>query len=125
MFRVLRPGGQAIVGHRVPYGQADADWWARVNKAKQPLLSNLIMAEDLRGFFEQAGFVDLEGVDYFLEESIRLWTDSPEATPGSSEVFRQYSEASPEVVAMRNIRIGTDEVRDIWRWHLVSGRKPA
>lgn len=124
MFRVLRPGGQAIVGHRVPYGPEDADWWARVNAAKQPLLRNLLRAEDLHTYFEAAGFVDRESLDYLLEESIRLWTDSPEAREGSDEVFRQYSEAPPEVKRIRQIRIDQDEVRDVWRWHLVSGRKP-
>lgn len=124
MFRVLRPGGQAIIGHRVPHGPLDAAWWAQVNRAKQPLIKNLLVAEDLTDIMTQAGFVDLEMSEVRVWESIRLWMDSPEACAASEEVFALYRSAPPEVARLRGITITDQEIRDCWRWVLVSGRKP-
>ncbi|MEN9787005.1 MAG: hypothetical protein RLZZ299_2269, partial [Pseudomonadota bacterium] len=59
VFRVLRPGGQFIVGQLVPYGAADAPWFFRVVKKKQPLFYNNLTAEDMRRLLEDAGFVDV------------------------------------------------------------------
>ena len=124
MARVVRPGGQVIVGHRVPYGPLDAEWWARINRAKQPLIKNLLLAADLERFVKEAGLVDLELKELFVEESIRRWVDSPEAQGGGNDVFRFYQETPPEIREIRHIVVGEDEVRDTWRWVVISGRKP-
>lgn len=123
MYRVLRPGGQAVIGHRVPHGPADAAWWEKVNRAKQPLIKNLLRAEDLTDIMTQAGFVDLETSEVRVWESIQLWMDSPEACAASEEVFALYHAAPPEVASLRGISITDREIRDCWRWVLVSGRK--
>lgn len=124
MYRVLRPGGQAIIGHRVPHGPEDAAWWEQVNRKKQPLLKNILLPDGLRGILEQAGFVDIQAVDHYVWESIRVWMDSPEADAASEDVFALYRSAPPEVARMRGMVVTDDEIRDRWRWFLVSGRKP-
>lgn len=124
MFRVLKPGGQAIVGHRVPFDAEDAAWWAAVNRKKQPLIKNLLEGDHLVGFFEQAGFERVRAVDYFLEESIALWLDSPEAQGGKDDVFSLYRSVPEPLKAKRSIQILDNEVRDTWRWILVTGFKP-
>ena len=125
MFRVLRPGGQAIIGHRVPYDKEDAAWWADVNRSKQPLIKNLLEGEDVIGLLTGAGFEQVTSVDYFLEESIALWMDSPEASAQRDQVFELYRNVPPALVEKRNIRVTEDEVLESWRWILVSGIKPA
>jgi DNA gyrase subunit B len=120
MYRVLKKGGQAIIGHRVPYGEADAAWWERVNRKKQPLIKHLLLEETLLAAIREAGFADLEPHDYFLWESIQHWLDSPEARPGGESVLSLYQEAPPEAVRIRGIEIGEKEIKDRWRWLLVS-----
>ncbi|MBM3464709.1 MAG: methyltransferase domain-containing protein [Armatimonadetes bacterium] len=123
MHRVLKPGGQAIVGHRVPYGEEDAAWWEQVNRAKQPLLHNILLEQDLEAIFLEAGFEDLEKKNYYLVESIQLWTDSPEAKAAADEVFSIYKTAPPEAIKMREIQFLENEIRDRWRWLILSGIK--
>ena len=125
MFRVLRPGGQAIIAHRVPYGPEDAAWWEVVNRKKQPLLRNILLPEDLRGIVEGAGFVDIEAEECRVWESIRVWMDSPEASAASEDVFALYRSVPPEVARIRGISVTPEEIRDCWRWFVISGRKPA
>lgn len=124
MFRVLRPGGQAIIAHRVPYGPEDAAWWEQVNRKKQPLLKNILLPDDLRGIVAGAGFVDLEEQEVLVWESIRVWMDSPEASAASEEVFALYRAVPTEVAKIRGIEVTPDEIRDCWRWFVISGRKP-
>lgn len=123
--RVLKPGGQILLGHRVPYGDADAAWWARVNAAKQPLLKNAFVEGNLRKLLADAGFELRESVDYHLYESISRWTDSPEARPMAERVFALYRDASPEIVRLRGIEMDGADIRDRWRWLILSGEKPA
>lgn len=123
MRRVLRPGGQIILGHRIPYGDVDAAWWAKVNAAKQPLLKNAFVEGDLRRLVTEAGFVPRESLDYFLYESIFRWTDSPEARREAERIFALYREASPEIVRVRGIEMDGSDIRDRWRWLILSGEK--
>jgi len=120
MRRVLKTGGQAIIGHRVPYGDVDAAWWEKVNRAKQPLIKHLLLDHTLVAAIEEAGFVDLTPENYYLWESIPHWLDSPEARAGGNDVLAFYQSAPPEAVAARGIEIGENEIRDRWRWLLVS-----
>lgn len=124
MRRVLKPGGQIIVGHRVPYGDVDAAWWQKVNAAKQPLLKNAFVERDLRKLLADAGFKLRESVDYYLYESISRWTDSPEARHQAERVFALYRDASPEIVQLRGIEIDGADIRDRWRWLILSGERP-
>ncbi|MBI4871743.1 MAG: methyltransferase domain-containing protein [Candidatus Riflebacteria bacterium] len=125
MFRVLEPGGQLLLTHRIPYGATDAAWWEKVNRAKQPLARNFFVEEVLAELIHRPGFQNLTVTDYFLWESICAWMDSPEARAQSEEVFRLYREAPPEVVELRGITVSETEIRDRWRWAIFSAFKPA
>ncbi|MBI4865391.1 MAG: class I SAM-dependent methyltransferase [Candidatus Wallbacteria bacterium] len=124
MFRVLRPGGQLVLCHRIPYGP-DAAWWERVNRAKQELACNFFIENDLRRLIAEAGFERLALTDYFLWESIQAWMDSPEARAATERVFDLYRSAPDQVVRLRGITIGATEIRDRWRWAIFSAFKPA
>ena len=123
--RVLKPGGQLLLGHRVPYGDVDAAWWARVNAAKQPLLKNAFVERDLRKLLADAGFELRESADYYLYESISRWTDSPEARPMAERILALYRDAPPEIIRLRGIEMDGADIRDRWRWLILSGEKLA
>lgn len=124
MFRVLSPGGQLLLTHRIPYGASDAAWWEKVNREKQQLARNFFVEETLAQLISDAGFRQLSVTDYFLWESIRRWVDSPEARDQSQKVFELYKDAPSEVVKLRGITMTDDEIRDRWRWAIFSAFKP-
>jgi DNA gyrase subunit B len=126
IYRVLRPGGQFIVGQIMPYSDVDAFWMFRVFKKKQPLLSQMFRDEDFRALLDGAGFVDLRMEEYFLWESIDKWIDTHETTPiHRQEIYRLFYDAPKEVRAVHPFEVGADgSVRDRWRWCVYSARKP-
>lgn len=126
VFRVLRPGGQFIVGQILPYADEDAFWMYRIFKKKQPLLFNMFREADFRNLLLEAGFVDLRMREHFLWESIDRWIDTHETTPARrQEIYRLYYDAPSEVRAVHPFEVSADgKVRDRWRWCVFSARKP-
>lgn len=126
IFRVLRPGGQFIVGQIVPYSDVDAFWMFRVFKKKQPLLCQMFREEDFRRLLLGAGFTDLRMQEYFLWESIDLWINTHETSPAHrQEIYRLFYNAPQAVRAVHPFEISPDgSVRDKWRWCVYSVRKP-
>ena len=126
IYRVLRPGGQFVVGQIIPYSDVDAYWMFRIFKKKQPLLFQMFREEDFRRLLLGAGFTDLRMEEYFLWESIDRWIDTHETTPvARQEIYRLFYEAPAEVRAVHPFEVDADgSVRDRWRWCVYSVRKP-
>lgn len=127
IFRVLKPGGQFIVGQILPYGQEDAAWMYRVFKKKQPLVCNMFQEEDFRELLAGAGFVDLQMSEYRLWESIDLWIDTHETPPLHRHEIRELFHHCPaEARAVHPFEITpSGEIRDLWRWCVFSAKKPS
>ncbi|MFE7318744.1 methyltransferase domain-containing protein [Streptomyces sp. NPDC057555] len=127
IYRVLRPGGQFIVGQIMPYDDLDAYWMFRIFKKKQPLLFQMFREKDFRSLLLGAGFEQLRMEEHFLWESIDRWIDTHETTPAHrQEIYRLYYDAPREVREVHPFEVGTDgSVRDRWRWCIYSVRKPA
>ena len=125
--RILRPGGQMIVSHIVPYGRGDAEWMRKVFLKKQPLARHFFSADELVNLLRGAGFSDVVIHDHFLEESIQRWVDTHETPqPAREEIYGLYRGALPELRRERGIRIEPDgAIIDRWRWVLLSGVKKA
>ncbi|WP_055494261.1 methyltransferase domain-containing protein [Streptomyces sp. TP-A0356] len=126
IFRVLRPGGQFIVGQIVPFAEEDAFWMYRVFKKKQPLLYQMFREQDFRDLLLGAGFTDVVMKEYLLWESIDTWIDTHETTPAHrQEIRRLFYDAPPEVRAVHPFEVDADgSIRDQWRWCVYSLRKP-
>ncbi len=126
IFRVLKPGGQFIVGHILPYGPTDAPWMWRVFKKKQPLIFSMFQEEDFRALLEQAGFVDIEMTEQTVWESIDLWIDTHETPAIHRHEIRRLFDSAPQMV--RDVHpfeiLPSGEIRDLWRWCVFSARKP-
>jgi len=126
IFRVLRPGGQFIVGQIVPYSPVDAFWMFRIFKKKQPLLFHMFLEEDLRRLLLRTGFSDLQMSEYFLWESIDRWTDTYETSARDRrEIRRLFQEAPSEIRLVHPFQVHADgSIMDRWRWCVYSLRKP-
>lgn len=123
--RVLKPGGQFIVGQWVPFGPIDSPWMFRIVKKKQPLFCNNITVDDMRGLITSAGFTRLEITEYLQWEDIDTWIDTWE-TPGirRHEIRELYYHAPAEVRAVHPIRVHPNgRIEDCWRWCIFSAFK--
>lgn len=125
VFRVLRPGGQFVVGQWVPYGDADAAWMFRVVKKKQPLFFNNLMDRDMFALLEGAGFRDVRMTEVLQWEDIDTWIDTWETSALHRAQIRDlYHHAPAEVRAAHPFEIDPDgRIRDCWRWCVFSGFK--
>ncbi|MFE3167783.1 methyltransferase domain-containing protein [Streptomyces sp. NPDC059224] len=126
IFRVLRPGGQFIVGQIVPFADEDAFWMYRVFKKKQPLLFQMFREQDFRSLLLDAGFTVAKVEEHLLWESIDTWIDTHETTPAHRrEIQRLFYDAPPEVRAVHPFEVLADgSIRDQWRWCVYSLKKP-
>jgi DNA gyrase subunit B len=113
VFRVLKPGGQFIVGQIVPYTDIDALWMYRIFKKKQPLLYQMFTERDFRQLIENAGFIDVHMKEYFLWESIDRWIDTVETTALHRQEILQLFYNAPIGSREPHISGLTGKVRDL------------
>lgn len=126
VYRVLKPGGQFIVGQLLPYGPLDAPWMFRLLKLKQPLFVNNFLDEDFRALLTGAGFVDLTVREYTQWEDIDTWIHTWETPALHRHQIRDlYHHAPAEMRAIHPFEISpTGAIRDCWRWCVYSCFKP-
>lgn len=126
IYRVLKPGGQFIVGQILPFSEDDGAWMYRVFKKKQPLIFNMFQEEDFRRLLQSPGFVDMEMEEINVWESIDVWINSYETTSIHRHEIRElFRNAPPEARAAHPFKIlPNGEIQDLWRWCVFSVRKP-
>ncbi len=126
IFRVLRPGGQLIVGQILPFSPVDAAWMFRVFKKKQPLIANQWLDHEYVELLSKVGFEDITWTELRVWESIDLWIDTWETTNVHRHEIRDlFYNAPTEVRAVHPFEVLPDgRIRDCWRWCIFSAFKP-
>ncbi|MGZ3690152.1 MAG: methyltransferase domain-containing protein, partial [Pseudobdellovibrio sp.] len=118
IYRVLKPGGQFIVGQILPFSEVDAAWMYRIFKKKQPLIFNMFQEEDFRKMLLGAGFNQLEMQEINVWESIDVWINSYETTHihrhEIREIYRNATQAVKDIHPFKILPNG--EIQDLWRW---------
>jgi DNA gyrase subunit B len=125
IHRVLKPGGQFIVGQILPFGPEDSAWMFRVFKKKQPLLFNQWLDHEYVAFLESVGFEDVRMSHLEVWESIDVWIDTWETTSLHRHEIRElFYNAPEEVRRVHPFEVLPDgSIRDCWRWCVFSARK--
>ena len=59
VVRVLKPGGQFVVGQIIPYSPLDAPWMFRIFKKKQPLLYHMFLEDEFETLLKESGLVNI------------------------------------------------------------------
>jgi len=126
VYRVLRPGGQFVFGHTLPYGLDDAAWMWRIFKKKQPLICNMFLHEDLSALLTAVGFAKIRTKDVLVWEDIDLWIETHETSPlHRQEIRKLYYNAPALVRAVHPFEVTPGgRIRDCWRWVVFSALKP-
>lgn len=126
VFRVLRPGGQFIVGQTLPYGCEDAAWMWRIFKKKQPLVCNMFNLEGFIKLLTGAGFAAIRTNDLYAWEDIDLWIDTHETSQlHRQEIRKLYADAPALVRSVHPFEVTpTGRIKDRWRWCVFSAIRP-
>ena len=127
IFRVIKPGGQFVVGQWVPFSAVDGPWMFQIVKKKQPLFVNNLYDEDMRELLSGAGFVDVTTEEFLQWEDIDNWIATWETPPLHRHQIKDlYVHAPEEVRAVHPFEISpSGAIRDCWRWVIYSAFKPA
>jgi len=127
IFRVIKPGGQFVVGQWVPFSAIDGPWMFQVTKKKQPLFVNNLYDEDMKRLISEAGFVDITTEEFLQWEDIDNWINTWETPQLHRHQIRDlYHQCPAEVKAVHPFEISpTGAIRDCWRWVIYSAFKPA
>lgn len=126
VVRVLKPGGQFVVGQILPFGPQDAAWMYRIFKKKQPLLYHMFQDVDFEKLLLDAGLVDIQTKELCVWESIDVWIDTIETSAlHRFEIRKLFHEAPDYVKAVHPFKINpSGKIQDCWRWVIYSARKP-
>jgi len=125
VMRVLKPGGQFVVGQILPYSEIDAPWMYRIFKKKQPLLYHMFQEVDFVQLLEGAGLQDLKMEEYILWEPIDVWIDTHEtANLHRFEIRELFYNAPASIRDVHPFKVlPSGKIMDAWRWCIFSGRK--
>jgi len=126
IFRVIKPGGQFVVGQWVPFSAVDGPWMFQVVKKKQPLFVNNLYDEDMRALLDGAGFINVTTEEFLQWEDIDNWIATWETPPLHRHQIKDlYVHAPQEVRDVHPFEISaTGAIRDCWRWVIYSAFKP-
>jgi DNA gyrase subunit B len=126
IFRVLKPGGEFIVGQILPFSEVDGPFMYRIFKKKQPLIFNMFQEEDFRRMLLGAGFTNLEISEVVVWENIEVWINSYETTSIHRHEIREiYKNAPQSVRDIHPFKYNSQgEILDAWRWCIFKVKKP-
>jgi ubiquinone/menaquinone biosynthesis C-methylase UbiE len=126
MFRVLRPGGTAVIVDVVSSEEpAESDLQNAIERLRDPSHVRMLPASELDACVARAGFRDIAADTWDKRREFEEWMDIV-ADPGRAEPIRTVVRALAEAgrhagmgLALRNGR-----VEFFHRWRLVRARKP-
>jgi len=126
VFRVLKPGGQFVVGQIIPYSALDAPWMFRIFKKKQPLLYHMFLEDEFEQLLCDAGLTNISCKERLVWEDIDVWIDTIETSSWHRhEIRKLYHHAPQSIRDIHPFRIDPDgRIHDCWRWLIYTGYKP-
>jgi len=124
MFRVLKPGGRAVLVHLCAYGETDKAEYFEVLRLRNPARRNFYLREDLLGLLLRAGFPSVQMHDYVSDEDVEAWADNQAI--GRSDVdaiARVYQQGSPAFLALHGVRMEDGRILDKMLFGIAVGVK--
>jgi ubiquinone/menaquinone biosynthesis C-methylase UbiE len=105
IYRVLRFGGQVLMGQFVPYDADDARWMDAIHLLRQPHRKHFFSAEAISSLLSAEGMHSLTVVETIVEESLMSWLNryqvNDEAT--KQEIWNRFAEAAQNSHTRRRI----------------------
>jgi ubiquinone/menaquinone biosynthesis C-methylase UbiE len=126
MFRVLRPGGTAVIVDVVSSEDpAESNLHNAIERLRDPSHVRMLPASELEGCMSRAGFCDLEHATWDMSRELEEWfaiVDDPARVDPIRTVVRALVEDGRTAGTGFSLRDG--HVVFFHRWRLVSAKKP-
>jgi len=126
MFRVLRPGGVAVLADVISSENADESRLHNaIERLRDPSHVRMLPASELDGYARNAGFRDLEAATWDIDRELEEWfsiVSDPDRVEPIRTVTRALAEAGRSAGIGLAIRDG--KVEFFHRWRLLRAKKP-
>jgi len=124
-YRVLRPGGQLLLGQFVPYDHSDQRWLKRILETWQPLKKHLPTSEDLRELLVDHRFRMQSTVQLDVFESLASWLDRHRVPANRRpSAFAMALSQRHHVTDRRRVLSRGDDILFSNLFHIIDARKP-
>jgi SAM-dependent methyltransferase len=124
MFRVLKPGGRAVLCHLTAYGGQDRDETFLIQKLRNPARKNFFMPEDFPRMLSAAGFSSVESFEYLTRESVSGWTGNAAITGDAVNRIRKvYENASEAFRKIHAVEFRDGDIFDTMKMLVVRAHK--
>ena len=126
MFRVLRPGGVAVLADVISSENVDESRLHNaIERLRDPSHVRMLPASELDGYARDAGFRDLEAATWDIDRELEEWfsiVSDPDRVDPIRTVTRALAEAGRSAGIGLAIRDG--KVEFFHRWRLLRAKKP-
>jgi SAM-dependent methyltransferase len=127
MFRVLRPGGVAVIADVISSENVDeARLHNAIERLRDPSHVRMLPASGLDSCARQAGFRDLEAATWDIDRELEEWLDIV-SDPDRVEPIRTVARALGEAGRSAGIGLAVSDGKIVFfhRWRLLKAIKPA
>lgn len=126
IFRVLRPGGRAVLCHLCAYGADDEKEAFRIQALRNPARVNFFKPGDLEKALGACGLKVTRVDRYPSRESIAKWIGHGAISEEQQKaIVDAYRSASPEFKRIHRVEFAGDDVFDTMLFLLIRAEKPA
>ncbi len=120
MYRVLKPGGRAVLIHLVAYGEEDRAEYFEVLRLRNPARRNFYVREDLVRLMSQ--FSDVTVETYVTEEDVEAWADN-KAVETVGEIRQVYERGSEGFLKVHGVKMEGGRIVDRMLFAIVAGTR--
>jgi len=121
--RLLKPGGQFILSHLVPFSKIDEDHLRKVHTVKQAQMKKFYTTDILKQELQANGFKVTGDKFVVVRESVKLWMDqAPELSKATRQEVCDLVANAPEAYKkLRHVEVTRDgDILEDWNFVLIS-----
>jgi len=113
IYRVLKPGGTAVLCHLTAYNEIDKDLTFEIQELRNPARRNYLMPNDISTHLKKHGFRNVEDIEYITDESVNKWIDNGAISDERMNKIRElYKASDDEFRKIHKVRFVENDIID-------------
>ncbi len=125
LYRVLRPGGVAVLCHLTAHGPEDRELAFEIQRLRNPARRNFFLPGELPQRLAAVGFGTIESQLYRSRESVSRWIENGALPPERREAIRScYHRADPAFLRLHEVTFEHGDIHETMLLELVRATRP-